>query len=135
MKSLSVSAVSGEASLFDVDVSDMQSNIAISGSKVTGTLKYLSGSNAITDVWGEGNFICLAFTSDDWSKYTSVKVGLEPSQSSGLVELINDPDKNGVFKVGNDVSQKFKIVMTDGTHTKTQVLDLSGLVLEEAGEG
>lgn len=127
--------MSGESKLFDVDVSDMQEDIEVSGNKVTGTLKYLSGSNAITDVWGEGNFICLEFDADDWTDYTSVKVGLEPSQSSGLVEIIDDPDKNGVFKVGNDVSQKFKIVMTDGEQTKTQVLDLSGLELEEAGEG
>lgn len=127
--------MSGESKLFDVDVSDMQEDIEVSGNKVTGTLKYLSGSNAITDVWGEGYFICLEFDADDWTDYTSVKVGLEPSQSSGLVEIINDPDKNGVFKVGNDVSQKFKIVMTDGEQTKIQVLDLSGLELEEAGEG
>lgn len=63
---------------------------------------------------------------------TSVKVGLDPSQSSGLVEIINDPDKNGVFKITNKDTQVFKVVTTDGTQTNTQTFDLSGLTLETA---
>ena len=57
-------------------------------------------------------------------------VGLDPSHSGGLVELINDPDKNGVFKI-SETTQKFKVVVSDGTHTETQTFDLSGLTLEE----
>lgn len=117
----------GSNKLFGVKVSDMQSDIAISGGAITGTLKYLSGSNAITDVWGEGNFICLKFPDADIENST-VRVGLDPSQGSGLVEL--DPDKNGVFKITDKLRQKFCVEMTVNGETVVQRYDLSGLTCE-----
>ena len=63
----------------------------------------------------------------DWDEYTSVKVGLDPSAGSGLVEVIDDPDKNGVFKITNKDGQKFVIEAKNGTETKRQVFDLSAL--------
>lgn len=111
----------------------MQTSLTVNNGAITGTLKYLSGSNAITDVWGEGNFMCLDFNSTDFSDLTSVLVGLDPSQGSGLQELINDPDKNGVFKVTNKDTQVFKIVATDSdNNTSTVTYDLSGLTVEAA---
>lgn len=124
--------------MFEVDVSDLQENISVTGNKITGTLKYLSGSNAITDVWGEGYFLALTMADNTWTGLTKVLVGLDPSVSSGLVDILPDADKNGVFKVSDKALQKFVIKQTDGTHTKTQAFDLSGLVLaepEEEGEG
>ena len=117
----------GSNKLFDVKVSDMQTNIVISGNTITGTLKYLSGSNAITDLWGEGNFLCLKLPDADIASST-VKVGLEPSQGSGLVEL--DSDKNGVFKITNHLRQKFVVQVTKDGETVTQRYDLSGLTCE-----
>ena len=61
---------------------------------------------------------------------TSVKVGLDPSVSSGLVEIINDPDKNGVFKVTDKNDQVFVVVSSDGVHSHRQEYDLSGLTIE-----
>lgn len=130
MTGLTVEAENSETELFGVSVSDIQSDISISGDNATGTLKYLAAGNAITNNWGAGNFIALKFSASNWNNYTSVKVGLEPSQSSGLVEIKNDPDKNGVFKVTNKDIQRFKIVATDGTHTKTQYINLNGLTCE-----
>lgn len=118
--------------LFEVDVDDMQSGIAVSGNKITGTLKFLSGSNAITDMWGEGNFLCLQFTADDWEDFSSVKVGLNPSQGSGLVDILADPDKNGVFKITNKNTQKFVIEATSNGEVFTFNYDLSGLVCQTA---
>ena len=106
----------------------MQSRIKIEGDAITGTLKYLD-TGEIADYWGAGNFIALKF-SDIPESATSVKVGLEPSEGTGLVELINDPDKNGVFKVTNRFTQNFKIVTTDGTKTTTQIFDLARLNVE-----
>lgn len=60
-------------------------------------------------------------------------MGLDPSEGSGLVEIIDDPDKMGVFKVTDNAAQQFKIVTTDGTHTLTQTYDLSELELEDDG--
>lgn len=121
------SAVPGTSSLFNTDVSDIQDNVVVGESAITGTLKYLD-SGDIADYWGAGNFIALQFDDID-ANATSVKVGLDPSQGSGLVEIIDDPDKNGVFKVTDKDVQKFKIVTSDGTHSKTKTYDLSGLTV------
>ncbi len=80
----------------------------------------------------EGNYLALNFVNNDFSQFTSVKVGLVPSSiGMDLVEIINDPDKNGVFRV-TSTTQKFKIQSTsvDGV-INTQEFDLSGLVLED----
>ena len=134
---MTVSVLGSSSSVYGVDVSDIQSNVTLEGKKFTGTSKFLSGSNAITDVWGEGNFVAVTFTADNWNAYDSVKVGLEPSQGSGAAELIGHlDDLDSVFKVGNPITQKLKIVASKaGKPSKTQVFDLSGLTLEEAGEG
>ena len=108
----------------------MQSDIQISNNAITGTLKYLD-SGELADYWGAGNFIALKF-SDIPATATSVKVGLDPSQGSGLVEILTDPDKNGAFKITDKDAQVFKVVVTDGTQTKTTTYDLSGLTLETA---
>lgn len=125
----SVSAEAADAVLFDTVVADMQDGLMVSGGGITGTLKYLSDpTNPIVAQWGTGNFMALKFT-DFGANLTSVKVGLDPSESSGLVEIIDDPDKNGVFKVTNNVQQNFKVVATDGTKTVTSTYDLAGLTL------
>ena len=103
----------------------MQSDIAIEGDKITGTLKYLDEGQLVTD-WGAGNFMALKFTVPEQA--TSCKVGLDPSQGSGLVEL--DNDKDGVFKVTNKETQRFVIVTTDGEYTLRQEFDLSELICE-----
>lgn len=120
-----VGAVSSSATLFNTSVSDIQDSLVVGDSAITGTLKYLS-SGDIADYWGAGNFMALDFSNFD-TNATSVMVGLDPSQGSGLVEILTDPDHNGVFKVTNKDTQKFKIVTSDGTHTKTKLYDLSGL--------
>lgn len=110
--------------------SQFQSNVNVGDNAITGTLKFIEGGLASSGpLEGDGNFIALKFTADDWNKFTSVKVGLDPSAGTGLVEIINDPDKNGVFKVSN-TSQVFKVVATDGTDTVTKTYSLAGLVLE-----
>lgn len=117
--------------LWGTSVSDVQTNVTIENNAISGTLKYVD-SGALADGWGAGNFLALDLSSNDFDDLTSVKVGMEPSAGSGLVELINDPDKNGVFKVTDKYNQKFVIVSTDGKNTVTQKYALSGLTLEKA---
>ena len=129
MTGVTVEAENGSTTIFGRKVSTMQSGITVANGAITGTLKYLSDeSNPLVAHWGAGNFMALKFT-DFGANLTSVKVGLDPSESSGLVEIINDPDKNGVFKVTNNVQQNFKVVATDGTKTVTNTYDLAGLTL------
>mgnify|MGYP006935961121 CR=1 FL=1 len=120
--------------MFGYNVSDLQDDdVTVNGSKITGTLKYVD-SGELASYWGAGNFLALKFDDID-ADATSVMVGLDPSEGSGLVEIINDPDKNGAFKITNKDTKKFKVVQTVGEKTLTQTFDLSGLTLEtEANE-
>lgn len=94
-------------------------------------MKFIEGGLAESGpLAGDGNFLALKFTADDWSDYTSVKVGLNPSQGTGLVEVINDPDKNGVFKITDTETQMFEIICTDGTNRVSKTYSLRDLVLE-----
>lgn len=130
LKDLDLAPKASSASLFDVPVSDMQSDVTVDGKEVKGTLKWLDGDNAITQVWGDGNFFAFDLSGNNFTGLTSVKVGLVPSAGTGLVEIISDPDKDGICKVENKNVQKFRIVQTDGVSTKTQDFDLNELTVE-----
>lgn len=124
-----VSVASATGSLYTVPVANLQTNVTVSGDKITGTLHNQTTSNPITDVWGNGYFIGLKFTTDDWSDYSSVLVGLEPSAGSGLVEIKDDDTHDGVFKITNKNTQKFVVRATNGIETIEKKYSLAGLVL------
>lgn len=114
----------------DKTPSDFQSNIAVVGSKITGTLKFIEGGLSPSGpLSGDGYFLALKFSDID-PDATSVKVGLDPSQGTGLVEL--DEDLNAVMKITSKNSQVFKTVITDGVRTTTRSYNISNLVLQNA---
>ena len=117
----------GTKDFWGTKVSEMQSSLAVSNGKFTGTLKWLSEGQLVTD-WGAGNFMAIKFTLP--ANAVSCRVGLQPSVSSGLVAL--DEDKNAVIKVTDKNKQKFvaSVTMPDGT--AELFYDLSSLTLEEA---
>ena len=89
----------------------MQEDLAVSEGVFTGTLKYLTSGQLVTD-WGEGYFMAVGF--DDFSEgltYENVKVGLHNSAGSGLVTL--DSDKDAVLHITDPVNQKVMAVQTD----------------------
>lgn len=125
-----MSAVDSDTDFWGTTASDLQSGITVANGAITGTLKYLSTGQLVTD-WGAGNFLALAFTDLD-TRAATVKVGLRPSQGSGLVDIVPDPDRMGVFKITDKDTQKFVVESADPSGTKTtQIFDLSGLTLEE----
>lgn len=106
----------------------MQTSIAVSGDDITGTLKYLSSGQLVTD-WGPGNFIALEFEESD-TDVTDIKVGLENTLGAGMQSL--DSDMDGVFKITNKNTQKLVVCeMRDGFACPS-VFDLSGLTLQTA---
>lgn len=125
-----------EGSVYGVSVSNIQDDVAIttgdvSDFKFTGTSKKLTGSNPITDVWGPGNFVAVTFEADDWTAYDSVKVGLEPSEGSGLVELIGHlDDLDSVFKITNKNEQRMKVIATKGGQSITKTFYLGDLICQ-----
>lgn len=115
----------------DKKVGEMQTGVTVSGNSVSGTLKYIEGGlSPAGPLAGDGHFLALHW-SDPETGVTSLKVGLDPS-ASGMepVECIDDTDRNGVFKIAN-TEQVLKLIQSDGEHTKTQVISLGGLTLEE----
>lgn len=123
-----VAAENAATVLYGHTVSDLQTGITVANGAITGTLHKVT-SGALARDWGEGYFLALKWTVD--SDANSLKVGMYPSKSSGLIECIDDLDRNGVFKVTNKDAQKFKIVTKVDGWPKTQLFDLSGLVLAD----
>lgn len=122
--------MSGSDTVFGHTVSDLQTGIQVTGQRVTGKLKYVS-TGSLPTTWGAGNFFAFDLSDNDFDGFTSVKVGLRPSQGSGLVEIIEDPDKNGAAKVADKDAQKFVIEATTiGGFTHRREYDLSGLVVD-----
>ena len=89
----------------------MQSSLAVSEGKFTGTLKYLTSGQLVTD-WGEGYFMAVGFSGYSTGlTYSNVKVGLHNSAGSGLVTL--DSDQDAVLHITDPVNQKLMAVQTD----------------------
>lgn len=122
---VTVSSMDPSAEVFGYTVSDLQSGVTVSGNKITGTLNYIN-SGSLVPTWGAGNFIALNFT--DIPAGATVKVGLSPSEGSGLVPL--DDDHAGVFKITDKYEQRFKVVTTLNGDSTAQLFDLSGLTLQ-----
>lgn len=114
--------------MFGTLVSDMQENVTLNNGKIRGTLKKLTSGQLVTD-WGEGYFLSLKFTNND-ATVTSIKVGLDPSASQMEPQEL-DADMNGVFKITDKDTQKFLVISSNGTLTRTDTYDLSELELEE----
>lgn len=113
----------------DKSPEDFQSDIDVIDNAITGSLFFIEGGLSPSGpLAGDGYFLALKFSDLD-PDATSVKVGLDPSKGTGLVEIINDPDKNAVMKIDNKDEQVFKVVSSNGTSSHTQVFDLSGLEL------
>lgn len=130
MTGLTVAPELQSAVLYDHVVSSFQdADVAVSGNSIVGTLKFIEGGLASSGpLSGDGHFLALKISNID-ADATSVKVGLEPSEGTGLVEIIDDPDKNLVAKI-TSTSQKFVVVQSDGTNTRKQSFNLSSLTLE-----
>lgn len=106
----------------------MQSSIAVADGAITGTLKYLSSGQLVTD-WGAGNFIALKFTESD-SNVEKIYCGLTPSVSSGLLPL--DADMDAVLKVTDKDAQKLTLVEVIDGFAYPSVYDLSGLTCQDS---
>lgn len=112
--------------IFGHTVSDLQTDVVVADGAITGSLAYVD-TGALAQDWGAGYFIVLKFSGAD-SRATSLKVGLDPSQGSGLVEL--DEDMNGVFKITDKDEQVFVTKVSNSTRETVTRYDLSGLTLE-----
>ena len=129
---LTVAPDSQSDEVYDHLVSEIQEDdIVVSGNSITGTLKYLeNGMSPSGPLSGAGHFMALKLSNFD-EETTSCLVGLDPSQGTGLVEIIDDPDKVIVMKIAS-LSQRFKVIQKSATKERIQIFSLSGLTLEPA---
>lgn len=105
-------------------VSDLQgSDLTVDNNfmKISGTLEYIV-DGALPPTWGNGNFMALKWLSIP-ADATSCQIGID-----NLVEIINDPERNGTVKV-SDTTKKLRVVTTTPAGVQTQLYDLSGLTL------
>lgn len=111
----------------EITVADIQEGISVEVGKIKGKLKFVKGGLAPSGyLAGDGYFLALKFKDVDETA-TSKKVGLVPSQGSGLVEL--DEDMNVFMKITDKDNQIFEVLITDGTRKGIQKFDLSDLQL------
>ena len=96
--------------LWGVALTDIQGNdVELVGNELHGTLKKLTGDNAITRVWGEGYFVALTFTPS--ANAVKTEVGIK-----NLVEL--DPDNSALLKIEDPYGTKLRVVQTDSQGRK-----------------
>lgn len=102
-------------------------NVAVSGTEITGTLKYVTGYTGFSSdkpAEQEGNFLALNIRS-------------EPSDAVTTVELVGGdkgpvtvkPDGKIVLRITNKASQKVKVTATKDKTVKTITYGLTGLTL------
>lgn len=130
LSDLTVSAAPADTDFWGTTAAQIQNDITITGNKITGTLYKQTSGQIVTD-WGEGYFLGLKYTNLD-TDATSVKVGLDPSAGSGLVEIIDDPDKISLAKITDKNTQVVKVVQSNANYSRVQTFDISGLTLADA---
>lgn len=121
---VSVSPYTLTDDLWGVALSDIQGNdVELVGNELKGTLKKLTGSNAITDVWGEGYFVALTFTPSAAAVKTEVGI-------KNLAEL--DSDNSALIKVEDQFGTKLRVIQTDTNGKKFETyINLDKLTLDE----
>lgn len=126
-KDMTVAPIDPSKTIWGHAISDLQTDVFAGNGKIVGTLKKVTTGALATD-WGAGHFLALQFGGPVFDKATAIYVGMEPTVGSGLMNVLPDPDKNGIFKVTNKI-QYFKIVVDYGSRQETYLYDLTGLTL------
>lgn len=124
---LTIQPMKGTDVVFEHTVSDLQTGVFVGTAKIEGTLSYVS-TGALPDLWGAGHFLALQFGGTAFERAEHIWVGLDPTQGSGLADVIHDDERAGVFKITNTL-QRFKAIVDYGNYTEAYDLDLSGLTL------
>ena len=104
---------------------DLQNDVVITGSRITGTSKYVD-EISLFDLSIGHHFIVLHITAEGADK---IEACMDPTKGSGLVEL----DETGVviFQMADDKSERVKIVVTKDDVSQTAYYDISEMVFEE----
>ena len=122
----------GETDAYGKTGNDLQTNVNVSRTAVTGTLKYVTGYtgfNSSESIEQEGNYLALDFSTDMDAPGATVTVELVGG-TKGEVSLTYPSDMFCVFRITDKNTQNIRVKATKDGATSTRELDLSGLVLE-----
>lgn len=122
--------IAGSVDLFGKSVTDLQENIAVGKSGVTGTLKYVADySSAFVGDQSSGNYIALHYSVPNVEGVTlTVEV---VNGTSGPVTL--DPDGICISRIADKSTQTLKVVASKtGYESVTKTLSLTGLTLNQS---
>ena len=120
---VTVSAENSGTDLFGKVASDLQENIVVGSSSITGTLKAVTGYTGFSSdpALQDGNFIALHVgTSTPATITVEIVNGI-----SGPVTL--DPDGIWVGRIADKDTQTIRVIATAGTQTVTKNYSLTGL--------
>lgn len=118
--------------LFGLHVDDLQTNVAVSGNRFTGTLKYVTGYTGFSSnpAEQEGNYLAI-HAADPTADSVTVEVvggtaGERQLDSDGLIVLL----------IRNKTTQSVRVKSyKDGVVKDVKNLSLTGLTLEAAPQG
>ena len=115
-------------SLLGKNLDDLQSNIAVSSSGITGTLKYVTGYTGFSGDTAEqeGHFLVLHCDSDTGA---TIKVKIIGGDHG---EVTLDSDKTVILRIKNNDQQIQVKASADGKEDRVRVYSLTYLNLEEA---
>lgn len=111
------------------NVSDLQTNVNVTGDAISGTIKYVTGYtgfNGSNPTEQEGNYLALDFNATPWPDRMTVEL---VGGTKGEVELTQE-DKFCVFRITDKSSQTIRLkVDKQDTHIE-KTYKLSGLTLD-----
>lgn len=117
--------------LLGKSVTDLESGVVVSGNKITGALKYVTGYTGFSGdpTEQEGNYLALKYYIPDLTGY-SIEVEVVGG-TSGPVTL--DPDGLHIIRVLNKANKIKVTASKDGYPAFTKLFDMSGMTLATAG--
>lgn len=110
-------------------MSDLQTDVVVNGTEISGTLKHVTGYTGFSTDPAEqqGNYLCLKFNTMPTDAITTVEL---VGGTKGPVVL--DSDMNMVLLIKDKDAQTVKVTVDDGDEQLTKIYSLAGLTLESA---
>ena len=108
-------------------VSDLQTGVNVGASRISGTLHHVTGFTNYSNkpAEQEGNYIALRVDTDTASDViTAELIG-----GTGGVKTLTE-DRNVVFRITSPLTQKIRIIASNGTETITKTYSLTNVKLE-----
>lgn len=130
MTSLSVSPEDAGADAYGKPVSELQDNIKIDGTKITGTLHHVTGYTKFSSATDEqsGNYLAMKVSAPSDATVKFKLIG-----GKGNLKTLPADDHQIVWKIAA-TTQKPHLEITRGGDTSSVEYDLSGLTLESGGD-